>query len=99
VNCRQVPASLPAAHKAKLHDLVDSKTTGRKAIDGEAMKKKISIIGLVLGAMVGVIAGLLAGGWLMWLGLGLAIGLLIGSASARREQGRHGNIQAGNLSS
>jgi hypothetical protein len=67
--------------------------------DGEAMKKKISIIGLILGAMVGVVAGLLAGGWLMWLGLGLAIGLLIGSASARREHGRHGNIQAGNFSS
>jgi len=61
--------------------------------------KKISLIGLVLGAMVGIIAGLLAGGWLFWLGIGLAIGLLVGSASARREHGQRGNIQAGNFSS
>ena len=59
--------------------------------------KKISLVGLVLGAMLGVIAGLLAGGWLFWLGLGLAIGLLIGSAQTRREHIRHGNIQTGNL--
>jgi hypothetical protein len=67
------------------------------------MKKKISLIGLLLGAVVGVIAGLLAGGWLFWLGLGLAIGLLIGSASARRipaqGQVQSGNIQTGSLSS
>jgi uncharacterized membrane protein YoaK (UPF0700 family) len=62
------------------------------------MKKKISLVGLVLGAMVGVVAGLMAGGWLMWLGLGLAIGLLIGSASARREHGQRNTMQAGNLS-
>jgi hypothetical protein len=68
-------------------------------VNGETMKKKISLIGLVLGAMVGIIAGLLAGGWLLWLGLGLAIGLLIGSASARREHGQRSSVQAGNLSS
>lgn len=63
------------------------------------MKKKLSFVGLVLGAMVGVVAALMAGGWLLWLGLGLAIGLLIGSASARREHGQRSNMQAGNLSS
>jgi hypothetical protein len=62
------------------------------------MKKKLSYVGLILGAMVGIIAGLLAGGWLFWLGLGLAIGLLIGSASARREHGQRSNLQARNFS-
>ena len=61
------------------------------------MKKKISMVGLALGAMVGIIAGLLAGGWIFWLGMGLGIGVLIGSASARREQGQRGSMEAGNL--
>jgi F0F1-type ATP synthase assembly protein I len=95
VICRQVPTK-PAGSSQEQNCTT---CLDGEAIDGEAMKKKISIIGLILGAMVGVIAGLLAGGWLMWLGLGLAIGLLIGSASARREQGRQGNLQAGNFSS
>ena len=63
----------------------------------EKAMKKISLVGLALGATLGIIAGLLAGGWLFWLGLGLAIGLLIGSAQTRREHVRRGNIQTGNL--
>ncbi len=59
--------------------------------------KKISLVGLALGATLGIIAGLLAGGWLFWLGLGLAIGLLIGSAQTRRKHVQSGNIQTGNL--
>ena len=61
------------------------------------MKKKISFIGLVLGAALGIVAGLLAGGWLFWLGIGLVIGLLIGSAGARRSRLPRSNITAGNL--
>jgi hypothetical protein len=59
------------------------------------MKKKISLIGLVLGATLGVIAGLMAGGWLFWLGAGLAIGVVIGSAGTRRSRLQRGNMQQG----
>lgn len=61
------------------------------------MKKKISIVGLVLGAVLGVGAGLMAGGWLFWLGLGLALGVVIGSAGSRRSRLQRGNVEAGNL--
>jgi uncharacterized membrane protein YoaK (UPF0700 family) len=47
--------------------------------------KKISIIGLTLGAILGMAVALIFGKWLFWLGTGLAIGLFIGSAQARRE--------------
>ena len=61
--------------------------------------KKISLIGLVLGAVLGIAAGLMAGGWLLWLGLGLVAGVLIGSAGSRRSRlsRRSSNIRAGNL--
>ena len=61
------------------------------------MKKKISIVGLVLGAVLGVVAGLMAGGWLFWLGIGLALGVVIGSAGTRRSRPQSGNVEAGNL--
>jgi hypothetical protein len=61
------------------------------------MKKKISIVGLVLGAVLGVVAGLMAGGWLFWLGIGLALGVVIGSAGTRRSRLLRGNVEAGNL--
>jgi hypothetical protein len=61
------------------------------------MKKKISIVGLVLGAALGIIAGLMAGGWLFWLGMGLALGVVIGSAGTRRNRLQRGNVEAGNL--
>jgi uncharacterized membrane protein YoaK (UPF0700 family) len=63
----------------------------------KAMKKKISIVGLVLGAVLGVVAGLMAGGWLFWLGVGLALGVVIGSAGTRRSRLQRGNVEAGNL--
>lgn len=47
--------------------------------------KKISIIGLTLGAILGMAVALIFGKWLFWLGTGLAIGLFVGSAQARRE--------------
>lgn len=61
------------------------------------MKKKISIVGLALGAVLGIIAGLMAGGWLFWLGIGLALGVVIGSAGTRRSRLQRGNMEAGNL--
>jgi hypothetical protein len=59
--------------------------------------KKVSLVGLVLGAMLGVIASLLAGGWLFWLGAGLALGVVIGSAQARLSRVPRGNMGAGDL--
>jgi hypothetical protein len=61
------------------------------------MKKKISIVGLALGAVLGVVAGLMAGGWLFWLGIGLALGVVIGSAGTRRSRLQRSNVEAGNL--
>jgi hypothetical protein len=63
----------------------------------KGMKKKISLVGLVLGAVLGIVAGLLAGGWLFWLGIGLVVGVLIGSAGARRSRLPQSNMGAGNL--
>jgi uncharacterized membrane protein YoaK (UPF0700 family) len=55
--------------------------------EGETeVRKKISILGLMVGAAVGVIAGVVAGKWIVWLGLGLGIGWLIGSLRARRPR-------------
>jgi len=59
--------------------------------------KKISLIGLVLGAVLGIVAGLMAGGWFFWLGMGLAAGVWIGSAGARRSRLPRGKVSAGNL--
>jgi hypothetical protein len=64
---------------------------------GKGMKKKISLIGLALGAVLGIVAGLLAGGWLFWLGMGLVVGVLIGSAGARRNRLPRSDMGAGNL--
>ena len=47
--------------------------------------KKLSLIGLVLGAMFGVVVALVFGKWLFWLGVGLVIGLFLGSAQSRRS--------------
>lgn len=62
--------------------------------------KKLSMIGLVLGALAGIVVALIAGGWLFWLGLGLVIGLFIGSIQSRRAGVQHGSsVQARNLTS
>jgi uncharacterized membrane protein YoaK (UPF0700 family) len=50
----------------------------------EQVMKKISLIGLTLGAILGMAVALIFGKWLFWLGTGLAIGLFVGSAQARR---------------
>jgi len=47
--------------------------------------KRISLLGVGLGVLLGLIASLLSGSWVLWLGLGLAIGVVVGSISARRS--------------
>jgi len=48
--------------------------------------KKVSLAGLVLGGLLGVLAGLLSGSWIFWLGMGLAIGVVVGASTARRGE-------------
>jgi uncharacterized membrane protein YoaK (UPF0700 family) len=60
-------------------------SNGREQFEREkTMKNKISAAGLILGAVVGVVAAAFLGKWILWLGLGLAIGLAAGSVRARR---------------
>jgi len=59
--------------------------------------KKVSLVGLVLGGVLGVVAGLLAGGWLFWLGLGLVIGVVVGSARSKRGRNQRARFEAGDL--
>jgi len=49
--------------------------------------------------MAGIVVALIAGGWLFWLGLGVAIGLFLGSMQSRRARIQHGNVQARNPTS
>ncbi len=48
--------------------------------------KKVSLAGLVLGVILGVVVGVLSGSWMLWLSAGLAIGVVLGSAIARRSR-------------
>lgn len=55
--------------------------------------KKISFLGIVLGFITGALVALLSGSWIFWLSVGMAIGVLLGSAGARRSRTamiRHG---------
>ena len=45
--------------------------------------KKISFLGILLGFLAGALVALLSGSWIFWLAVGLAIGVLLGSAGAR----------------
>jgi hypothetical protein len=47
--------------------------------------KKLSFSGLMLGALAGMAVALMFGKWIFWLGLGLVIGMFIGSVSARHR--------------
>jgi hypothetical protein len=47
--------------------------------------KKVSLVGLLLGSALAVVVALVFGQWLFWLGMGLAIGIFIGTGSARRS--------------
>jgi high-affinity Fe2+/Pb2+ permease len=51
----------------------------------EQNMKKLSFSGLMLGALAGMAVALMFGKWIFWLGLGLVIGMLIGSMSARHR--------------
>lgn len=57
--------------------------------------KKISLAGLILGVVLGAVAGLLSGSWIFWLGAGLAIGVVVGAAHARRVQPRDSYLKDG----
>jgi hypothetical protein len=52
----------------------------------EFFMKKISMVGLLLGSALAVVAALVFGQWLFWLGMGLALGIFIGTSSTRRSQ-------------
>jgi hypothetical protein len=56
------------------------------------MKKKISLLGIVLGFIAGAFIAMLAGSWIFWLSVGLAIGVVLGTAGARHTT----RTQAGN---
>lgn len=47
------------------------------------MKKKISLLGVVLGMIAGALVALLAGSWIFWLAAGIAIGMVLGSFRKR----------------
>ena len=47
------------------------------------MKKKISLLGIVLGLIAGALVALLAGSWIFWLAAGIVVGVILGSAGAR----------------
>lgn len=45
--------------------------------------KKISLAGVVLGLIAGALIAILSGSWIFWLAIGLALGIVLGSASAK----------------
>ena len=50
----------------------------------ENIMKKIALAGVTLGIIVGAVAAMVSGSWMFWLGAGLAIGMVVGAAQARR---------------
>ena len=59
------------------------------------MKGKISLPGLLLGALTALIAGLLISHYSFgWMVLGVALGMLLGSALGRRDPA-HGELSKG----
>lgn len=57
--------------------------------------KKISLAGVTLGIVVGAVAALVSGSWMFWLGAGLAIGMVLGAAQARRGQRQETSLREG----
>lgn len=45
--------------------------------------KKISLAGVVLGLIAGALIAIRSGSWIFWLAIGLALGIVLGSASAK----------------
>jgi len=50
------------------------------------MRKKLSLFGIILGFIAGALVALLSGSWIFWLSVGMAIGVVLGSAGARATQ-------------
>lgn len=57
------------------------------------MKSRISAAGLIVGALLGVIAGAFLGSWILWLGLGVAIGLAAGAVTRRGAGASRGQLR------
>lgn len=51
------------------------------------MKKKISLLGVVLGLIAGALVALLAGSWIFWLAAGIALGVILGAFGKRAAGG------------
>ena len=52
------------------------------------MKKKISLLGVVLGMIAGALVALLAGSWIFWLAAGIAIGVVLVLLESGRRAAR-----------
>jgi uncharacterized membrane protein YoaK (UPF0700 family) len=57
--------------------------------------KRISLAGVILGMIVGALAAMVSGSWIFWLGAGMAIGLFLGAAQARRNRGQERRARQG----
>ena len=49
----------------------------------EHVMKRISFAGVVLGLIAGALIAILSGSWIFWLAVGLALGVMLGSATAK----------------
>lgn len=47
--------------------------------------KRVSLVGLVLGVILGAAVGLVSDSRILWLGMGLAVGVFVGSALVRHR--------------
>lgn len=45
--------------------------------------KRSSLAGVVLGLIAGALLAMLSGSWIFWLAVGLALGIVLGSASGK----------------
>jgi hypothetical protein len=55
--------------------------------------KRISLAGVVLGLIAGALIAILSGSWIFWLAVGLALGVVLGSASANGM--KRGKVEQG----
>ena len=57
--------------------------------------KRISLAGVILGLVVGALAAMVSGSWIFWLGAGLAVGMVLGAAQARRGRRQESGLRQG----
>lgn len=57
--------------------------------------KRISLAGVILGLIVGALVAMVSGTWIFWLGAGLAIGMALGAAQARRGRRQQLGLRQG----